>query len=301
MGIGPWIGDADEYRGDASGNLKRAAGLVGQKMSCEQLEDAVLQFAFGVERCFKAILASINPVFLLETPSVENAIPVLYRNQLKGRAALSKLDGLNSNTLGFKAAMLRAAKFSDEVESRIGLFTKLSDYRNTFAHGLVRDIPWGEAENFLGRVFWPTIETLSEVVQLDLAEIAGERLEQLKKLSERLIKEEQFAEAFEQKLAAHRALWETRKGDAEFVRRATQLTANDTSRRSSGDRHDVHTCPACDQDAVLTIEYDYDGSPGDWYLTGVFVTGLTCHFCDLEVTDQEEVDYLKLNEYLHDQ
>lgn len=248
-----------------------------------------------------------EPNLLLEATPIENAITVLYRSRLKGthkknaEVAAAKADGLNSNTLGFKAAMFRAAKFSDEIEERIGLFTKLVQYRNTFAHGLLREVPWGEATNFLGRVYWPTMEVLAGVLDLELGLIVGDRGNELKELSEQLVAEEKFAEAFEQKLAEHREVWETREEDAVFFLQAKKSTAADTKENQWSDsRSVIHTCPACDNDAVLVIDVDYDGSPGDWYLSGVFVTSLYCHFCDLELTDQEEVDYLKLNEYLHD-
>ena len=60
------------------------------------------------------------------------------------------------------------------------------------------------------------------------------------------------------------------------------------------------TCPACENVGLLWIEEDWEagGTTGHGYLTGVYVAGFECRFCDLELNDFEEFDFLKLNERL---
>ena len=115
----------NEFFENAVYNFSRASGLIKPKMQREEIEDAVVFFAFGVERVFKGIAHDINPMFVYESDSFDNMLSVLYREHLvephrtKVEKDASKSPGPNHNLLPFKASMLRAARFSKTVEDNI--------------------------------------------------------------------------------------------------------------------------------------------------------------------------------------
>ena len=58
------------------------------------------------------------------------------------------------------------------------------------------------------------------------------------------------------------------------------------------------SCPACSNDALLTAEVDFDYCEGQVHPVGVFVSGLRCLFCKLDIEDYDEIDHMKLNELI---
>ena len=98
----------NQYLDDAKYNFKRCASILdGDTMSREQIEDAVLFFAFAVERAFKATLHDVNSLFVLEGDSFDDAFHVLYRKRLHGKhrdrpsSDVAKHGGLNENVIAY--------------------------------------------------------------------------------------------------------------------------------------------------------------------------------------------------------
>jgi hypothetical protein len=166
------------YAIDAVRNLKRAAALISDEMTDEAVEDATLHFAFGVERCLKAIIYQVNPVFVLDNASFDNAAAALYRRHMapKHREAADKEaakgEGAHkSYVIAFAASLVRARKFSETAERNSGLLNKLSDFRGIFAHRPLNQISYSQVTIFLGRVFQPIVKELREELRLDVEEI----------------------------------------------------------------------------------------------------------------------------------
>ena len=63
---------------DAIYCLRRASRALSVGMDRDSFYDAALYYAFGMEKLFKAIVYSVNPVFLLESNGFENAVYALY-------------------------------------------------------------------------------------------------------------------------------------------------------------------------------------------------------------------------------
>ena len=162
-------------------NFRRASGLIKPKMRREEIEDAVLFFAFGVERVFKGIAHDINPMFVYESDGFDNMLSVLYREHLvephrtKVQRNASKSPGPNHNLLPFKASMLRAARFSKTVEDNIGAFTKLSDYRGIVAHRPLSQLDYAGAQRFLQRLFFTIVSAFSAEVNFRSRIVLGWR------------------------------------------------------------------------------------------------------------------------------
>jgi hypothetical protein len=299
----------NEFLEDAAYNFRRASGLIKPKMKREEIEDAVVLFAFGVERVFKGIAHDINPMFVYENDSFDNMLSVLYRECLvephKGKVEkdAAKSPGPNHNLLPFKASMLRAARFSKTVEDNIGAFTKLSDYRGVVAHRPLSKLDYQAAQRFLQRLFFSIVSAFSGEVTLPLRDCLALAEVDLEALGKKIVAEDQFIEKLEQLLEDHREQWETLKDDKSHVQKAKRDTANAFTKRDYR-WHDVvreeYTCPACENPGIISVEADWDceGSRGDAWITGIYVSGFECLYCGLQLDDYEQFDYLKMNEYL---
>jgi len=297
----------NEFLKDALSNLRRASALLAGDQSEEAVQNAILQFAFGVERIFKSIVSDVNPLFILEREKFENALGVLYRDKLIPahrkvvEKEAAKQSGFNRNVLPFKGSMLRAAKFSQTVEDNIGAFTKLSDMRGVVAHRHLSELNRDEAWRFMLRIFHPTVERFAAELGYPAAEAFEGHSHWLAEQSLRITAEENLKARLDKLFAEHAKRWEKAKSDAAHVAKAERSTAAALKNDPNRDTISEDTlCPACGRAAILTIEVDWDveGASGPGFVTGVYVSGLECYFCGLQLNDYEEFDYLKLNEGL---
>jgi hypothetical protein len=299
----------NEYLENALHHLRRASALLADNMTEDDVHDAVIQFGFGIEKLCKSILFGVNPVYLLESPGFDNSINVFYSDKMipsvraKSEKESGKKDGMNRNVIPLQASMLRAAKFSQGIEDNIGVFTKLADMRGTVAHRVLSQLNTADAQRFLLRLFHPIVTRLAAELgfSADQCFHNNAKAELLATMSQKLTKEENLKEKMEALLSKHYEEWLARKGDLAFVDKAKRETsaALANGRRSDPQARD-QCCPACQNEAIMFVEADWDveGASGEGYITGVYVAGLECKFCGLEVYDFEETDYLKLNEYL---
>ena len=116
------------YFSDAQHWLRRASNallLCEHGGTDENLHDAIIFFAFGVEKLFKGILWDVNPLFIMENPGFENACGVLYRSQLRSKSKEKadkedKQKAVNHSVLPFQGSMMRAKEFSETVASHMG-------------------------------------------------------------------------------------------------------------------------------------------------------------------------------------
>ncbi len=141
----------NDYFTDARYWLRRAAASLASSERDDDddlLHDAVLFFAFGVEKVFKGILWNVNPLFTLEKPDFGNACGVLYQDKMlqKQREKAEKEDTKNQfdkSVLAFGEAMKRAKVFSAVVSTHMGVLTHLADLRGILAHRLAKDMNKG--------------------------------------------------------------------------------------------------------------------------------------------------------------
>ncbi|MCH8823028.1 MAG: hypothetical protein IH984_05915 [Planctomycetes bacterium] len=291
---------------DATYNLNRAAALLDQKMDNDQVEDATMQFAFGIERIFKGIIHDVNPLLLLESAKIENAISVLYRDKMipKHREKADKearSKRINSRLLSFQGSMLRAAKFSNTTELNIGLLTKLSHYRGIIAHRKIAEFDHSYVKSLILRVFHPIVTSFAAEIGLDLDKCFATKSAQLYRISESLVKQANFQQSFTDLLKQHAKIWEQRSGDENLVATTMKGTQSELVNYPIADTFvEEYPCPACENPSILFIDkdWDVDRTNGEAFVTGIYVSGLECRFCDLELNDYEQFDYLELNEWL---
>jgi hypothetical protein len=108
------------------------------------------------------------------------------------------------------------------------------------------------------------------------------------------VAEERLAEAFEEAMEEHRKRWEEHRTDSKFLQAAKSRTERDGRYHSdSGANATTYTCPACNNEAVVFMDYDVDRGGN---ATGYWAVGLECYFCGLELYDQEQLDFIRLND-----
>jgi hypothetical protein len=101
-------------------------------------------------------------------------------------------------------------------------------------------------------------------------------------------------------LDAHRIQWREVSQDTDEVKARQKRT--DEAPQPEGDRFlERIQCPACENDALVELEYEVEVSDGDIITTGQFVIALRCLFCGLFVNDYDELDFLRVEDDLRDQ
>lgn len=287
---------------DAVYCLRRASRALSDDMGRDQLYDATIYYAFGIEKVCKAIVHDVNPVFLLENPKFENAAAVFYPDRLLP-PVLKKFEtekGYDRQLHAFKASMLMAAKFCKVVEDHIGAFTQLADYRGIVAHRSIGEMDTAAAARFLVKTFYPTVVVLAEALEFEETDCfdTPKKQEELRKASDAILAKEDFADEMRALLARHKAMWDARKTDPEEVEKRKATTRAVLAHRMQGLYSTEMTCPACGQPCVLFYRF-VDKIEDDAIATvGGYAVGLACFFCDLKIQGYGAIDHFKLNEQL---
>ena len=298
----------NEYYQDAAYFSRRCVESLDPAMSIDAIYDSVLHFAFCVERLFKGVLWDIDPRMVLEDSKEANSFAVLHRVVLLPSVAASidkSLKGKkpNHNTITFKEAMLKAKNFSQVTHDHIGILTQLSDYRGILAHRVLSLLDEAAARRFALRYFQPIVGQFVQEHNLSQESFFGNDEPTVAGYASSIEKEGKLVTNMEAMLETHRQAWEAHEADNEFIDKAQRLTALTLKDEKHSDYcHRLTTCPACENDATIRIETDWDveGSRGEGWITGVYASGLGCEYCDLVLDEYEQIDYFKLNDFLND-
>ncbi len=298
----------NEFYQDAAYFSRRCVDLLAPAMSVEAVHDSVLHSAFCIERLFKGVLWDIDPRMVLEDSKEENAFAVLHRDKLIPTIAATigkslKNEKGNHNTITFKEAMLKAKNFSQVTHDHIGVLTQLSEYRGILAHRVLSILDVNAARRFTLRYFQPIVSLFVKEHKLDAKAFLGKHEERLAEYAKAIEDEEKLTAKMDSLLEAHRKAWEAQRADKAHIEKAKKQTDKLLKDERHGDYwHRLTTCPACENDAVVRIEADWDveGSSGEGWMTGIYAAGLSCEYCGLVLDDYEQFDYFKLNELLRD-
>ncbi|QDT91745.1 hypothetical protein [Gimesia algae] len=298
----------NEFYKDAAYFSARCTPRLSPEMQEDDTVDCVLYFAFCVERLFKGVLWDIDPRLIFENSKDENCFAMLHREKLipSIESIIDKsLKGEkpNHNTITFKDAMLKAKNFSQVTHDRMGVLSKLSDYRGILAHRRLSSLDYAAARRFTVKYFYPIISAFVVEHKLKAEEFFLNREGDFREFAEEIKKEDQFSEKMEELIEERRENWESRKDNAEFVGKARRLTeATLKDEQQNNYFHQLTSCPACENDAAVRFEVDWEseGSGGEGYCTGVYAGSMICEYCGLELDEYEQIDHFKLNEMLND-
>jgi hypothetical protein len=281
------------YKVDGLRNLRRATELMRGDLSVDDVcMDVLVYFAAGCERIAKSILWNVNPAMTLEDERAENAIAVLYANDIipsrQGKQKQPK-----TNSLPYRATVLRAALFSEVIDRHIGLLNDLADMRNEVVHGNISHLDFPKVARFLHIYFYSLVLELCDELKINATDILGADFEDLVVTGQSLQQVKVVGEAVEERLVQRRHDWELISQDASKVDAANTRTNGlyRTPLYDGIERFPVQ-CPACKKQALVTVEEEQSGISHN--AGGFWIRELKCEYCGFLVNDQLEMDYLRL-------
>ena len=286
----------NEHLKDSLVFLKKYNTLIFNEMTNEQIIESVLHLAIGIERILKAILWNINPVYVLKNESFKNSAPILYKDKLISENLSNKefSQNPNSDVLTFRTALLRAKEFSPITMKYFNTLFALSNYRDTIAHSPLKELDIEKLRKLLLHDSLNIIKDYSHEFNIPLTEFIGDKIKTLEFLSKDY--EGDLSEKMQRKIKFYRSEWERIKHDPTQAKRIEKLYETHKDKTS----FDHGECPACGYAAQFSAEIDYDYSDGQVWAAGVYPTALKCPFCGFSVTDDEEMNFLKLHEIFYE-
>ena len=286
----------NEHLKDSLVFLKKYNTLISSEMDKEQVIEAILHLAIGIERILKAILWDINPVYVLKDLSFKNSAQILYKHKLISENLSNKefKQNPNSYVLTFRTALFQAKEFSPITMKHFNALFALSNYRDTIAHRSLKELDIEKLKKFLLHDSLNIIKDYSHEFNIPLTEFIGDKIKTLEFLSKDY--EGDLSEKIQRKIKFYSSEWERVKQDPTQAKRIEKLYEIHNDNTS----FDHAECPACGNAAQFSAEIDYDYSDGQVWAAGVYPTALKCPFCGFSVTDDEEMDFLKLHEIFYE-
>jgi hypothetical protein len=283
----------NEYFKDSFVFLRKAASIIDDSIDFNQMIEASLHFALGIERILKGILWDINPIYVLNDPSFKNSAPILYHEKLYKVRSPEITDKPSSDVLTYRTSLLRVLAFSRVARQFSGLLFALSEYRDIIVHRPLAELEAKKLEKLLLYDFITVIKEFSEELNIPLVDLVGDSESKLRLLAP------DFAVDIEQrmkdKIAFYKSEWELIKRNQAKMKALEPLLKKYSNEWNT----DHMKCPACENTAIMSIEPDYEVMDGEAVITGIFPTGLRCSFCGFNASDYEEIDYLNLSDKLN--
>jgi len=285
----------NHYLRDAKRLLTLAGKLCSRESEGDVLLAALTYFALGCERMLKAMLWEINPAYTLIDSDFKNSAALLYPHRLT-----KYLDATNpkarGDSVGFREAIIRARTFYAVISKHWSQLHRLREYRDTIAHHDLQAL--GDElklKAFLLRFFAPMVEEMAMGLNVKPSEFFTSRGAQsdLMKLAAKYSLA--VADTLPARFAERKEYWETAVKPSVPLVTSAELAALDAR-----DRNHVR-CPACGQPALVAVEVDYDWDPVEetGIPQGAWVTALDCTYCNLHLTDPEEIDFTDVNDQIN--
>ena len=148
------------------------------------------------------------------------------------------------------------------------------------------------------RDFYPLIRDYSVELDMPLSHFMGPSEIKLATVSAE--HQESVQDKLKIKIESHIRRWEQLKNVSGFIEKMKSKTvqAVQSSKRNRDSFYELTSCPACENDALLSVEIDYDYCEGQVNPIGAFVSNLKCLFCKFVIEDYDEIDHLGLNDLL---
>lgn len=284
---------------DACHFTRKAAAIIEDDLPDEDVIDGILFFGLGAERILKSILFELNPVYVYKSQDFKNTMAILYQDRLLPAASRNQEIARNpdAEVLTFKLSLLRAQAISQVTHDNSSLLFSLSNWRDIVAHCDLSQLDLDKCRSLLLRDFYPLMVKYSQELKIPPSRVLGSYDIKLSSLSAK--HQESTEDKVRLKLESHMLRWKQLSSVAGYADKMNQKT-NEAAHRKMSELTsvDLVDCPACENPALLFSEADVDVADGQAYICGVFVSGLRCLFCKLEISDYDEVDHLKLLELI---
>lgn len=282
----------NEFHKDAFLLLKKVAKEIAdeQLTTDEKVIENVLFFAIGIEKLLKAMIYEVNPLFILETPDFKNAVPLLYDTLVKDKSEITK--NPNGDVIAFHSSVMRTATFSNATLENKNTLMKLKNARDIIVHHNFNKLDISELKTLLQRDFYPLLSAISVEHNLGgQTNFFNNLHSKLARISSTL--QDDIQKQITLKIEASSSHWNTLKGASTFDR---QKCEHKTAEMFSKDIAFPFECPSCNNYGVVFTSpiLEFDSYRNEMRQTGSETKAFKCYFCDLEVTDYKELDYLKV-------
>lgn len=291
----------NEYFKDACLFLNSTARVIDEEISAEDVLKASLFFALGMERILKAILYDANPVYVFNSQDFKNTVALLYRHKLLPSASQnpeisSKPD---SSVLTFKQSLMRAKALSLTTDKHCNLLFYLSNIRDIIAHRPLSNLDINEVDRLrtlLKRDFYHLMKEYSQEFEVPLQRLVGSDEGKLARISGKF---QMFEDQIKAKIETQKTLWKELQHQDDLVAKARSETEKLLCTHEEA--LEIVPCPSCENDALLIVEHEYGPDmDGEAVRYGTFVLGFRCMYCDLILSNYDEIDYLKLIPKMHE-
>ena len=222
-------------------------------MNNDEVIQATLNFAIGMERLLKGILYNINPTYILVTPEFNHSMQVLYKNKIiKNKETKSLLAKTPiADVITFRNSLLRSASISPAALKNKNRLFALSNLRDVIAHHDLNEFDYKMARVLLQRDFYFIMLDFCDENVVTKTDCFSNHEEILIKVSRQ--HDQDVKNTLRLKLEEHRKKWEKIKDISQDVRSRNIIT---DEQLEPSHRYET-TCPACNQCAVLFSEPDY--------------------------------------------
>jgi hypothetical protein len=280
------------YREDYDLFLRYALKAVKVRMDSPEIMMGLLSFALGFERLFKAILHDINPLYVLKDDSFKNSVAVVYKEEMDlGNKSMKAFEKTVANTpngdvINFRESLNRCCLFSQEINKHKSMLGRLNQMRDVIAHCPLNQLDAGNCRKMMQGHAFLILEDLHAAKFVDLDALAGERLSILRRIA--IDQADDVVKRVSEILKYHKELYESR-----LAKIPTWVPSMKTEHARPNKADSIWvSCPACENNAAVETEVDYDYCDHETVAVGVFVSRLYCSFCDLDIEDYEELDQM---------
>jgi hypothetical protein len=282
----------NDYFKDSLIFFQKAASIIDESNDFNQMVESTLHFALGVERILKGILWDINNLYVFIDPSFSNSAPILYHEKIFKKKNQEIKSTPSADVITYKLSLLRARAFSRVTRQFSGLLFALSEYRDIIAHRPLSELNSDKLKKLLFHDFIFVVREFSEELQIPLTDFIGNTDYDLRYLAEMFGFDVNYR--MKEKIEFFKEEWGIIKNDPEQMKALKPVID-----KYSGIWYmESIKCPACENNAFMSIETEYERIDGEAVATRLFPTGMQCRFCGFKATDYEEIDYLRLSDQL---
>jgi hypothetical protein len=280
----------NDYINDAAGFLTRGAQLIRADASSDDVVSGALFTAIGVEKLLKGILWQVNPAFVLKEQDFKHVAPTLYPDRL---VASEKHDSEISTTpnrdvVSMRTSILRAKVLSEAISEHKGVLFALASHRDIIAHRPSSELDQEKVKATLIRDVYPMLAAVATELRVSLDSLIGGQSVRLAALSAR--HQTDVENRVRLTLEVHRSKWTQLMGVPGFVDKMKSRTAKALAQ---GNKRSVQ-CPACGNEALLSVDAEYEMVDGGPRVAGEIAKALFCYFCKLSIDDEIDLDHLNL-------
>ncbi len=287
-----------DFLEDARTLLQQTSNKISEDVTDEEVIEAILLFALGIERVLKEILHRVNPLYVYKKMDFKYTVYQLYKESLLPSSNLLKKPPASSNDMiAFGLALSSVLNISKTAQLDSGKLIYLKKMRDIIAHRPLKELNLKEAKKFLLEHFIKIIHDFAKELDVNINTLVTDST-RLVIISTKCQKS--VSSSVELKLSTHKQTWDKSEPTPKIIQKIEKENheAMTISKTSDVDVIEI-PCPACNNRALLFIEPDFDVEGSNSWVVGIFVSQLLCNYCGLKINDFEEIDYLELDRGLY--